>query len=251
LADNRRPAAPRAGYPIEAVERSLAMLRLLARRETPTSLPDAAAALGTTRSTAFRLLWNLEQAGFVRRGDNGGYALGHAVLDLAAAYHAQNPVERVARTHIDQLRDETGETCCLLLREGAERVCVYTAESREKVRRMMPLGTLGPLWRGAAGRILFAFLDPATRAAIVEGQPDTAALEGDAAAVREAGVAVSVRDTAPDVWSVAAPIRGHAGEVVASIACTAPMQRSTSAHMRRCQALTVEAAAAISAALGA
>jgi DNA-binding IclR family transcriptional regulator len=236
-------------YTIDAVDTAFKLLRLIARGERPSSLIDLTAQADISRSTAFRMLWNLERVGMVRHEVDGGYVLGAAALDFGSAYGRQNPLVLLARTFVDGLRDRTNETCALLVRDGADRVCLHRADSQQEVRFTMRLGTAGPLWRGAAGRVLFAFLPQAERLAMVAQQPDGAALERDALAVFRAGFALSIRDTAPNVWSVAWPVHSREG-VVAALACAGPTQRQDPDNVERCTRLTQSAANDMSAQLG-
>lgn len=236
-------------YTIDSVQTCFNLLRLISSSNEPCALLDLAAGAGISRSTAYRMLWNLELAGLVRRPEDGGYALGTAALDLGSAYGRQNALLKIAPAFVEELRDDTQETCALLVRDGSERVCLFRANGTQEVHFNMRVGTMGPLWRGAAGRVLTAFLARNERHAILAGQPEAAAVEKDATKIAAAGYALALRDTAPDVWSVAFPVRQHAC-VVAALACAGPIQRNTPAHIDRCIKLTRAQATKLSDQLG-
>ncbi|MBR0650853.1 helix-turn-helix domain-containing protein [Roseomonas terrae] len=242
---------PAAGndYTIDVLTRTVQVLRALSGATRPLQLTEIAAAAQTTSSTAFRILWNLERAGLADRSSGEGYALGPLALVLGASYGAQNVLVNRGRPLVDHLRDETGETSALVIRDGALRFCLYHAESRQAVRRSLTLGPLGELWRGAAGRLLFANLPPAERAAVLSLYPQAGQDDANLVATHENGVVSAMRDTSADIWSVAAPVRLPDGQVIAAVACTGPIQRCDQRHLQHCQVLTAAAAQTLSAAI--
>src|SRR5262249_56270599 len=64
-------------------------------------------------------------------------------------------------------RDETGETASLYVREGASRVCLDRVESRHGLRGTVDFGARLPPHRGAAGKVLLAYLAQDEREAIL------------------------------------------------------------------------------------
>ncbi len=246
----KRPSNGDSGeYSVDSVMRALGVLGVLAKSDGQMTLSDVSAAAKINTSTTFRLLWNLERAGYARKSESG-YSLGHSVLNLVSAYQRQNALLARARTYLDRLRDETGETISLVVRDGNERVCLYTAESKQPVRRVVRIGTLGPLWRGSAGRMLLAYVKPDELETILHDLENAGSLRRQLKKIRTHGVSTSMRDTSPDLWSIAAPLRSASGDVMAAISCSGPMQRAVRDHMSRCEQLTVAVAAEWSAELG-
>ena len=62
-----------------------------------------------------------------------------------------------ARPVLARLRDETGESAQLFVRDGDRRVCVAAAERASGLRDTVPVGSVLPLDRGSGGKVLLAF----------------------------------------------------------------------------------------------
>jgi DNA-binding IclR family transcriptional regulator len=165
----------------------------------PRSLTELVAATGLSRATTHRLAVALEVHGMVRRDGDGRFGLGRRLLPLA----------ELARPALEALRDETGESVQLYVRQGPVRVCVLSLESPHGLRTIVPRGATLPLDRGSAGRVLSGG-DPGRR-----------------------GWIESVEEREPGVASVSAPVRDAHGDVVAAVSVSGPVQRTTRAPGRR------------------
>src|SRR5438105_5120450 len=118
----------------------------------------------------------------VRRDDDGRFVLGGRLLPLA----------EMARPALERLRDTTGESVQLYVRQGASRVCVASLESPHGLRTIVDLGATLPIDVGSAGRVLLG--QDAGRKGWIESVEE-----------RERGVA-----------SVSAPVLDATGHVVAA-----------------------------------
>ena len=86
----------------------------------------------------------------------------------------------------------------------------------------MLVGSRLPLTAGSGAKVLLAWADPTLQRAVLA---DAAFGERALAEVRRRGWAQSVAEREPGVASVAAPIRGHDGRVVAAISVSGPVDR--------------------------
>jgi DNA-binding IclR family transcriptional regulator len=201
-----------------------AVLVLAALEDRPCSLHDLVDATDLPRATAHRLATALEAHGLVRRTEDGRFALGLRLVALGRAAADQLPLAEAARPALSDLRDTTGESVQLYVKEGERRVCVASLESPHGLRTIVAMGAALPLDRGSAGRVL-TDADPAPWVASV--------------AEREAGVA-----------SVSAPVRAADGRVVAAVSVSGPIERTGTDPGRRYGDAVARAAAAIESATG-
>ncbi|HEY7987652.1 MAG TPA: helix-turn-helix domain-containing protein [Lapillicoccus sp.] len=178
------------------LDRGLRLLDLLARPENGAGMTVTAlaAALGMSRSAAYRLLGTLESHGYVARLPDGRVRLGYAVTRLAAAVA---PLVRAAATPVlRRLADEVGATAHLTLVDGDAALAVVVVEPTwTDVHVAYRPGTRHVLDRGAAGR------------AIVRGRAG------------ELGWVTSRSELQPGAYGVAAPL--PAGEVEGSVGVVA------------------------------
>ncbi len=188
----------------------------------PRTLADLVDATGLSRATAHRLAVALEAHGLLRRTADGRFALGLRLVGLGRAAADALPLAEAARPALAALRDATGESVQLYVREGDQRVCVASLESPHGLRTIVPMGAALPLDRGSAGRALRA----------------TSAGWVDSVEEREAGVA-----------SVSAPVRDAAGDVIAAVSVSGPVERTTRTPGARYGAAVEDAARRVEAAL--
>jgi DNA-binding IclR family transcriptional regulator len=216
------------------LDKALAVLRAL-ERGGPSTLAELQASAGLPRATAHRLAVALEQHGLVRRDGEGRFTLGLGLIGLGHAASGQFALTEVARPILEQLRDDTGESVQLYVREGDGRRCVVSLQSPHGLRWIVPEGALLPLDRGSAGRVL----RPLPREVTAQGG-------------RRAPTAVtspwveSVEEREKGVASVSAPVLDAAGAVVAAVSVSGPVERMTRAPGRRFGAEVTAAAARLS-----
>ncbi|MBX5492901.1 MAG: IclR family transcriptional regulator [Chloroflexi bacterium] len=220
---------------VQAVERAGHLLLYLAEHPRA-SLRDLAQAIGSSRTTAHRLLHALAASGLVMTTADGRPALGPAVVRLYGAWRRQTDLRRVAYPHLLALRDRSGETVSLHVRQGDAVVCVECVESEQPIRRAIAPGDVAPLLRSASSKLFLAALPEAERAALLTRlAPDDAELwerlRTELPRIREQGYATSFEERIPGAASLAAPIWDAAGTMVASLSIAGPVQRVTPAFI--------------------
>lgn len=200
-------------------------VRVLAAVEEigPCALADLVTATGLSRATTHRLAVALETHGLLRRTMEGRFALGLRLVGLGRAATDALPLAEAAASALAALRDATGESVQLYVREGEHRVCIASLESPHGLRTIVPVGATLPLDRGSAGRVL-------------RGEP-------------VGGWRESVEEREPGVASVSAPVLDDAGRVVAAVGVSGPVERTSRRPGERYGAAVLDAARVIEAAL--
>ena len=207
----------------------------------PATLAEVIEATGLPRPTAYRLLSALEVHHLVGRV-SGRYALGSRLLAWGNKVAGLDLVE-AARPVLAALRDETGESTQLYVREGDRRVCVASAERvGGGLRDTVPVGAVLPLDRGSGGKVLLAWAENGERFSRVE----TAELDE----VRQRGWAESVAEREVGVASVSAPVFGSDGRLRAAVCASGPISRLGERPGKRLAKPVVAAAREIEDALG-
>jgi DNA-binding IclR family transcriptional regulator len=200
---------------VGVLDKSVAILAFLSR-EGPASLAGVVEGTGLPRPTAYRLLSALETHHLVAR-EGGRYSLGLRLLGWGNKAAGTNLVD-VARPVLAVLRDETGESTQLYVREGQDRVCVASVERATGLRDTVPVGAVMPLTRGSAGKVLLAWAEDRERwANLIEGP----VLEE----IRQQGWAESVAEREEGVASVSAPVFDETGSVSAAVSASGPIAR--------------------------
>jgi DNA-binding IclR family transcriptional regulator len=220
---------------VEAVDRALALLDAFADGTPRLSLTELARRTGLWPSMLLRLAASLVRGGMLVRGADGLFRLGPATFRLGLLYRAGFDLAEQLRPALAQLAADTAETAAFFVREGDARLCLFRHEADRPVRHAMREGDLLPLDRDAAGHVLSAFTGlPGKRLA----------------AVRAAGLAMSLGERDPDAAAIAAPVFGSGG-FVGALSVSGPIGRFDAARRPPLEAALRQAAAALSRALGA
>lgn len=203
---------------VGVLDKAVHVLRAVA--DQPRSLQALQAATGLPRATAHRLAVALESHGLLRRDPDGRFDLGPELGALGRIVAERFPLAEQALPALLALRDTTGESAQLFVREGANRRCVLSLQSPHALRWIVPEGVLFPLDVGSAGRVLSGVTGVDGWVASVEE--------------REAGVA-----------SVSAAVSDATGAVVAAVSVSGPIERMTREPGVRFGAPVVAAAEAV------
>lgn len=222
-------------YTVAAVDRALALLEMVADHPG-IGLSELARFTGSTKALAFRMACTLEHRGYLLRDpDTRGYTLGYKPLWLGERVQQQQaPLLRMAGPILDELADRSRENVSLLVRDGLQSVCIAIRHSPQPIRLYAELGRPGPLHVGGGPKLLLAFAPPDVQAEVLAGPldwftPETITegprLSALLTRIRRQGYNVSHGDLDVDAFSVAAPVRDHAGLVVASLSIAGPQTR--------------------------
>jgi DNA-binding IclR family transcriptional regulator len=239
------------GRPVGSVARALALLDVLA--DGPAGVNALARRIEVNPSSASRLLATLERGGLVEREPGGPYRLGLHLVALADRVLARLDVRDLARPHLRALVEQTGETATLSVPGGAEAVTVDFVPGESSVVSMARLGRPSIGHATAVGKVLLAFTaaEPSVLTALTERTiTDADLLAAELAAVREQGWAEAEGEREPDLNALAAPVFGRGGELAAILGLQGPAARFTARRRAEVLPRLLEAATAVSRALG-
>lgn len=198
------------------------VLRTVAER--PRSLQELQSATELPRATAHRLAVALEAHGLLRRDDAGRFELGPELAALGRIASERFPLAGLALPALEALRDDTGESTQLFVREGSSRRCVLSLQSPHALRWIVPEGVLFPLELGSAGRVLLG-------------------------ETGRTGWVQSVEEREPGVASVSAPVVAADGSVFAAVSVSGPVDRLTKQPGQQFGSRVIQAAEQVAAAV--
>lgn len=220
-------------YNVPGLERGLRILQEFSRAEPALTAPELARRLGAPRSTVFRLLATLENMGFVERTPDGrSYRLGLAVLRLGFEFLASLDIVELGRPLLEALRDDTGYSASLVVRDGRDVVYLHRAPSRSPFATSVSVGTRLPAHATVFGHVLLGDLslgalrtlypEPRLESRSASTPADSAALFEAVQRIRARGWVLAEGFFETNICTVAAPVRGQDGHVAAAIGLTVP-----------------------------
>jgi len=241
-------------YRVEAVARAARILRAL-DHDLPTDVASIVANAGVPRIVVDALLGVMQRQGLVRRAEasTDHWMPGFAWLHLADVARRQVDLREIALPIMRAMRDDVDETVILAARRGHQRFNIAYVESTQGIRRITQAGFEAPSHTGATGRALLSGMSDRELREYREklaGGVDVAALIAEIAAVRRDGFARAVREMTPDTAAISAPVRDHAGEIIAALTISCPEDRFTPGLEQACIASCRRGARALSQLLG-
>jgi IclR family acetate operon transcriptional repressor len=246
--------------PAGAIDRALAVLDVLAAADDPLGVSEIARRLGLPKSVVHYHLMALLRNRYVAVNGGRQYELGPSALRLGngSVTHRRPDLRTRALPYLHRVQAETWETVTLSQLIGTQRVFLDQVVSPREIKLAVELNRPFPLYAGAAGKALLAFL-PASRREELLGSRlerltpntmvDPTALRKDLERIRQTGVAVSRGERLDGSAAVAAPLFDARG-VTGSICVCGPVYRFIDAALERFKLPVRAAAAALSRELG-
>lgn len=214
---------------VRSVERALDILLAFGESDRDLTVGELLKRVDLSRPTLYRLLYTLQQNGFVlSEGDPQRFRLGPAVGRLAWAWSASLDVAALAQPILRNIWEETNETVALFIPQGASRVCIAELPSSQPLSFRRGVGYSERIVRGASGRALLAWMDatPETLAEYCEGLDfEPKDLEKKLQTARKLGYAVSRNELINGAVAIAVPFFDNSGQVAGSIGVFGPSVR--------------------------
>lgn len=189
---------------------------------------EVAGHLGFSKSNAHELLASLAAIDLLQRAPGGRYRLGWRVMAMASGVTEARLLRRHAPAHLETLARRGGQTTHLAVWDGREMFFVAQATAAGGVDdpRARP-GAVIPGHATATGKVLLGLV-PWSEAIVKLGRdgfpPLTSATITDEEVLREQveralrdGYAVAREETVTGVSSIAVPVRGPDGHVIAAL----------------------------------
>lgn len=199
---------------------------------------EMAQALGVAPSTVHRILGQLEEEQIVQsEPDSGRYRLGVEFFRLAWRATSRFSISSAALPLMRELVAACNETAILGVYDSVRQEMIFTAavESQHPLRYVLELNKWLPVYAGATGLAIMAFLPEQERREIVTRTrlapltertvTDPARLEREMEQIRRQGYAITRGQRIPGAVGMGAPIWGPDGRVVADLALTIPEHR--------------------------
>lgn len=230
-ADHHAPSTgkPKAGAPLTAAQRILAILDVFDMAHTTMTLSEISRRSGLTLTTTHRLVGELTAWGALSRDSSGRYSVGIRVLELGALAPRGLQLREVALPYLDDLHQVTRANVHLAVREGRDVVYVESLRARDGVPVLSRLGGRWPLHATGTGQVLLAYSRPEFREEVLASPlkrfsrrtiVDPAQLRATLSEVRQLGYASADSQLTENAVAIAVPVRGPKDEVVASVGVT-------------------------------
>lgn len=222
----------------QSLEKGLAVLQAFSAKRRTMTLSDVAATADISKSSAQRMVYTLEQLGYLRKHpQTRRYQLTPRVMEIGFNYLAADTLIDVANPYLGELTKLTGETSNLTEPDGVQMVYVARFVSAQFVPIHMPIGSRIPMYCTASGRAyLCALAEDEARRLLNESElvahteytkTDVQEIVELLRAARRQGYAVNREELFLGDLNIAAPIIGSQGQPMAAVHVVAPTSRWT------------------------
>lgn len=208
------------------------------------------------KATLYRFVQTLTNQGMLTYNpDRQTYALGVRLVRLAHAAWAQSSLAPVARPHVDRLSQTVGETVHLAQLDHAQVLYVDKRNARQPVEMYSQAGKVGPAYCTGVGKVMLAYQDEATLAAILNQQSwhaftdkthtDATSLRRELSEIRTNGYGFDREEHEPGIICIAVPIRTATGRLLGALSVTSTTHRTNLAGLERLAPTIRDTAASI------
>jgi IclR family KDG regulon transcriptional repressor len=222
-------------YTVAAADKALTILEALANHPEY-GVTELATLTESTKSQVFRLLYTLEQRGYVIKNHAKQYSLGYRCLYIGEQSKQQINIIQLAQPYMDELTLLSQENVHLVTREGKNSVCIALSESPQPLRLYARVGRRGPLHAGGGSKVLLAFApEKVQQDVLLSGlekftehtTTDPQALKAILSTIQKENFHECFNDLDEGAFSISAPIRDFKNEVVAALSIAGPTSRLT------------------------
>jgi DNA-binding IclR family transcriptional regulator len=218
---------------VQSIERAFAILRALSLG--PAGVTDLSDRTGLPKSTVSRLLSSLDEERAVQQNDDGAYELGSAIDDLGNALRGGKSAIEIARPHMVELMELTGEAVGLNRFDGeVVRTLVQVDDPASSVVVRDWTNEPTPVHAVPAGLAILANSSRAVQNSFLEGEfeqltentmTDPGQLRARLDEIRATGYAWVFQEFTDDINSVAAPIVDSSGRTNLALHVHGPAYR--------------------------
>lgn len=241
-------------YTVPALQRGLDLLGQFSRQTPELTGADLARQMDLPRASVFRILHTLEKAGFVERvGETTSYKLSMGVLRLGFEYLASMELTEHGRPVIVALRDLSGYSAHLVVRDNRDVVFVAKSIGRNALFHSIQVGSRLPAHATVLGRMLLSGLNMADLSELYPESPLPAYTPRTPTTLADLkklidvdkanGYGISQGGYETGISTIAAPVFNDSYEVVAAVSITVPAQHLDQTQTETLVPQVMEAAA--------
>ncbi len=221
---------------LSTLERGLSVLRAFDKDHPEMQLSEVAAATKLSPAVARRCLNTLVALGYVAKHGRQ-FLLRPEVLSFGWSYMSSMNLESVALPHLQDVRDQTGDSSSMAVLSGHDVLYVTHVSTQRHIRLSANVGTRFPVHATSLGKVLMAFQDKpvieqyCAAANLQKFTENTvvskSALQKRLVKVRKDGFDAALDELDYGIVSVSVPVFGQNRKIAAAINCSTSTTRVT------------------------
>ncbi|MBT5106468.1 MAG: IclR family transcriptional regulator [Porticoccaceae bacterium] len=220
-----------------SISRVMDIIEAVSKAERPLSPAGLALLLNIPKPSIHRLLNQLENDRVVQTNMRGLIVPGLRLHGVAwGVLHSQR-FSAARRAILQQLTEQTGETCGIAIANGSEMIYYDRVQSDWPLQLNLPVGSHTPAWCTASGKLYLSSLPKQRRQKIISHLPlrqyarntivDVEQLEADLATTRQRKIGTDNEEFVDGMAGCAVPILDAEGRLCACLFIHAPLLRKS------------------------
>jgi IclR family pca regulon transcriptional regulator len=224
-----------------SLARGLAVVQAFSDSRKAQTIAQISQKTGIPRAAVRRCLYTLQQLGYVDAELNN-FSLRPKVLTLGYSYLSSTPLTVSSQPYLNAISQQLGESCSLAVLEDGEVLYVARSAASRVMSVALNTGSRLPAYCTSLGRVMLAHLAPAELDAYfakarLKAMTDRTVtnqkrLREILLQVRQDGYAINDEELELGLRSIAVPVRGASGQVLAALNVGAQAGRVSAERMR-------------------
>ena len=225
-----------------SLARGLAVVQAFSDSRKPQTIAQISQKTGIPRAAVRRCLFTLQQLGYVDAELNN-FSLRPKVLTLGYSYLSSTPLTVSSQPYLNAISRDLGESCSLAVLEDGEVLYVARSAASRVMSVALNTGSRLPAYCTSLGRVMLAHLPAAgldayfaktkLRAMTDKTETDQKRLREILVEVRQDGYAINDEELELGLRSIAVPVRGASGQVLAALNVGAQASRVSAERMHQ------------------
>ena len=231
-----------------SIQKAFAILEHFTTEKSEWGVTELAKAVGSNKSTIYRMLATLEQLGVIRQNtDSDKYSLGLKLFELGNRVKVHASFVKQTHSELEKVAEDIRETVHLAILKNNQVFYIDKAESPQGLAMSTNIGTYRAAHATSLGKVLLAFtpnsslevsinkllinnsLSKITNHTITEKSTLITALQK----VKNQGYAIDREEFEIGLICVAIPVFNQKNEVVASLSASGPANRFEEAEIEK------------------
>lgn len=229
-----------ATYQVRVLDRAIDILEAFNLRRPDMNMRQIVEVTGLNRSTAIRLVANLERRGLLQQDPTTSrYRLGHRIFEMGSMVYSSLSLLEAAAGPLSALEKRSGATIVLLVRDGDFSVTVVKRQGIGDDFAMVSMpgevGAVRPLTYGPVGQVFLSTLTAEEAEEFLDKYPleqhtpysvlDRRRYLARLPKVRAEGYAIEVNEVVEGLMGIAAPVFDFSGNAVGVLSLGFPATR--------------------------
>lgn len=221
-------------YSVKVLEKTIKILDIFSYGNDAYTLAEIKTRTGLPKTTIFRILKTLENAGFFKYDAAlEKYSLGLRFLELGGIVYSSLSIRKAAAPYMDALSNSLKATILLGVMKDDQLLYIDKREMDSIIRVTSHIGLKRPPYYGMLGMTLLAYMDDKERDRLLRLYPPTKITPKTITNVKQVikklemtrrrGYYIEQDEIVEGLLGIGVPIRDFSGTVVAALGATQPV----------------------------